>query len=81
MLTRNSNWRLAVGLAIGAAIGLAAAGVLAGRPALAQSDSGKPVGLAIFKDPDELGSKAYAYILYDSGKVDRKLLKAVAGGN
>jgi len=81
MMTRNSNWKLALGLVVGSAIGLVATSLMAGRTVLAQSDSGKPVGLAIFKDPDELGSKAYAYILYDSGKVDRKLLKAVAGGN
>jgi hypothetical protein len=82
MSIRRSNRKLALGILIGTAVGLAAASFVGGRPAAAQSDDGrgKPVGIAIFKDPEQLGSLPYAYILYDSGKVDRKALKSLAGG-
>jgi hypothetical protein len=82
MLIRRSNRKLALGILIGAVVGVAAANYVGGRQAAAQSDDGrgKSLGIAIFKDPEQLGSLPYAYILYDSGKVDRKPLKSLAGG-
>ncbi len=81
MVKVRANWLLIVGLMVGIVVGLAAASLLSGRTALAQGgNSGKPVGIAIFKDPSDINSRPYGYILYDSGKVDRKPLASLAGG-
>ena len=81
MTMMRTNWKIALGIAAGVMAGLAGASLLSGRAALAQGgDGGKPVGIAIFKDPSDINSRPYAYILYDSGKVDRKPLTALAGG-
>jgi len=81
MMTVRSNWKLVVGLVVGIVAGLAAASLLSGRAALAQGgDGAKPVGIAVFKDPRDMNSQPYGYILYDNGKVDRKPLASLAGG-
>jgi len=80
MNTIRRNWKIGVGLGLGMLIGAFAAGT--GRAALAQSDGdgkGRPVSLAIFKDPDDINARAYGYVLYDSGRVDKRPLKGLAG--
>ncbi len=76
-----ANWMLIVGLAVGTVVGLGAGSLLSGREALAQGGAGgKPVGIAIFKDTSDINARPQAYILYDSGKVERKPLASLGGG-
>ncbi len=74
------NWKVGIGIAVGLLIGALLAGT--GRSALAQSDGdgkGRPVSLAIFKDPDDINARAYGYVLFDSGRVEKRPLKGLAG--
>lgn len=80
MDTMRRNWKFGIGLGLGLLIGALAVGT--GRSAMAQADGdgkGRPVGLAIFKDPDDINARAYGYVLYDSGRVDKRPLKNLAG--
>lgn len=80
MHTIQRNWKIGLGIGLGVLIGTMVAG--SGRTALAQSDGdgkGRPVSLAIFKDPDDINARAYGYVLYDSGRVEKRPLKGLAG--